>query len=301
MQIQRRMLINMPQFAPVVPPQLLREMHRVSNNLVGRYHLLLAHDVAVRPREYREVIPPAAFVIMDNSMIELGHPVSWSVMKDALEAIYARLIVLPDVYGDAKVTVELSNEAAAKWPLGPNQGFMAVPQGNTIEEYTMCAQAMASMRGVSAFGIARTFTKDFETRQKALDILSKLRPTRAGHGPFIHLLGFSDNFIDDMRCSRHKDVIGIDSAVPVREGQNGHMLEFGNITHSPRGDFWEREATDITPETIANLFLVREWIQPLQGQWPIPNETLLSAVQPKTQPPADVLSDSDDTVDTSEL
>lgn len=261
----------MTRFAPVAPPQLLRSMHQVGNFLVGRYHLLLAHDVVAQPKAYKNLLPDASFVVMDNSMVELGHPVSWDFMQEAINTVKSNVLVLPDVYGDAEATVELSAEAAHKWNLrevdGEPQWFMAVPQGRTLQEYEACAAALAKLPRVKFWGCARTVTKDFGSRKEAVAILVKNPPRAHRFGPLIHLLGFSDNLLDDIGCARLPHILGIDSAVPVRMGQRGKLMYLEQTDHEPRGDFWEQDHSIVLAETIANMALMRGWILPNYGNF----------------------------------
>jgi hypothetical protein len=197
-------------------------------------------------------------------------------MEKALEVVPSQVVVLPDLYGDAKATVELAQTAAKEWKIGKDQSFMAVPHGKNLEEYGWCAKQLAQVPGVKYFGCARTATKDFGSRKIPIDILCHTRLPERPYGPYIHLLGFSSDLIDDLECSRNQYVLGIDSAVPVRMGQNKNMMWLAQHDPGPREDFWERSHDYVEPETVYNMTMVRCWMQPNNGKFsPIvtPNQT----------------------------
>lgn len=257
----------MAQFAPVAPAPILRALRNFGDNVLGRYHLLLAHDVAKKPHEYKDLLPQGSFVIMDNSVIELGYPVDKSTMEEALRIVPAGVIVLPDVIKDRSLTLDLTFQAADDyWDLLDHhcQVFMCVPQGNTLEELKDCAYQMRHVEGIGAWGVGRFVTELLGTRKEFVEWLwhtpSMHLPSHK-FGPFIHLLGFSENMEDDMECCRLPGVLGIDSAVPIRMGQERQVISKGQKAHSPRRDWWDKAYAHIHPETLANLSLVRTWVQ----------------------------------------
>ena len=105
----------MAEFAPVAPPEMLLDLKE--KGALGKYHLLLAHDVAARPDLYRAVFDDVhdTYIIMDNSLIELGYPVTTDVMAKACEVVIPDVIVLPDVLNDMKLTLDYSVAAARSW------------------------------------------------------------------------------------------------------------------------------------------------------------------------------------------
>lgn len=246
-------------FAPVCPPAMYKALKAA--DLLGDYHLILAHDVANRPAEYLEVFGDATrkgmYIIMDNSLIELGQPVSAQVMLKAVSCLKPTVIVLPDHMKDANKTINASTRAAEEWSflgLGP---FMVVPQGTSLSELMMCAEALEKLPGVTAFGIGR-FTADMlGTRQVLADMLHKEWPSMA-----IHLLGFSENLADDITCAQKPYIMGIDSAVPVRFGLKGIKLDLATYAevNCPRGDYWQT-ANTVTDMVRRNLNCIRQWVK----------------------------------------
>ncbi len=245
------------QFAPVAPPLMLLDLK--DKGALGDYHLLLAHDVVVQEDLYREVfadINPKPFVIMDNSVIELGEPVSTEVMEEAASIVRPDLIVLPDVLGDSERTIELSTKASVSWAykdLGP---FLVVPQGTTTDEFLSCAEDLMHLPRVEGWGVPRHATAKLGSRHTLVYRLMVLRPLYT-----MHLLGFSDNIQDDISVARAHGVNGIDSAVPIRLGLQNRPFNIHIDSHPPRGNYWETAKVAI-PQVLENLAKVRGWITP---------------------------------------
>jgi hypothetical protein len=242
---------------------MLTALRGVGDFCIGHYHLMLAHDCAARPSLYKGVVPERSFVIMDNSLIELGQPVTdGAIMVKALEAVPSNCVVLPDVAHNCDKTVELSKQAAAEWKGLPGYPFlMGVPQGNTLEEYVQCALQLKEIEGLLYWGIPRTVVNKLGSRR---ELVQKMREigTKYHRGlNDIHLLGFSDNIPDDMLCSKLQGVMGIDSAVPIRAGQRRLLIEnLADWGCGKRGTFWDDPVDRVEPETLANIYLVRNWI-----------------------------------------
>ncbi len=247
----------MSKFAPVAPPLMLLDLKR--KGALGDYHLLLAHDVCDQAALYREVfshLDEKPFVIMDNSVIELGKPVSAEMMFEACDIVKTDLVVLPDAIGEMEKTIEMSTETAFEWYSDSDSiPFMAVPQGKTLVEFQACAEQLAKLPGVQAWGVPRHVTGKVGTRHHLVYALMILKPVFT-----MHLLGFSDNIVDDIAVARVSGVNGIDSAVPIRLGLLDEPFFQKMDSHPPRGNYWET-AKEATPRVLENLAKIRGWIQ----------------------------------------
>jgi hypothetical protein len=252
----------MARFSPVCPSHILEAL---SPRASGDYHLLLAHDVAVDPG-YKRFFDRLhnRIVIMDNSVIELGNAVDVGMIQKACDAVCPTTIVLPDVLLDARETYRRCSIALIKWReafapflakapgINGSPGFMIVPQGKTIQEWAWCAECFAFEENINFWGIPRNLVAQVGTRRDAIAIARALNPSRA-----IHLLGFSDNIVDDVICARNPYVMGIDSAVPLRAASEGKKISM-NLEIGPRGNWWKtaqhNEGMDI------NIELYQKWI-----------------------------------------
>lgn len=250
----------MPRFAPVCPIQILE---RLGEN-AGRYHLPLAHDVMQSGKSDRFHdffsklrIHDDTVIIMDNSVIELGESVDVQWLVNACAVACATHIVLPDSLLDGRITVDLAIQAArVVESLQSDLKICVVPQGKTLAEWLWCAEQLNKEVNVHLWGCPRNFEHRLGSRFVAARLLSIIAP-----GTPIHMLGFSDYLHYDMINCRHPNVLGIDSAVPIRMGQMNIDLGLGTPI-PPRGDWWEsvNDDTELNDKVITNIQRVLGWI-----------------------------------------
>jgi hypothetical protein len=262
----------MARFAPVAPIQVLEALYDQDPHLLGDYHLLLAHHVSQeaerfsrlfrRIEEDGELYP---LVLMDNSLVELKGAVDLDMMQRACEAINqgnATTIVpvLPDVYRKGAETRIAIADAYDEWGNrlladGSCEAVMAVLQGETMDEFATTLEFVTSLSIVDIgwWGIPRVLVEQHGSRVEATEfVISQAIP----RGTQIHLLGFSDDMEDDIRCAKMKGIDGIDSAVPMRITQPfdpRHVPE-------PRDPTWF-ETAELTPEMVENLNHVRNLVR----------------------------------------
>jgi hypothetical protein len=268
-------------FAPVCPIQIYEAMQ--ADDSLGDYHLPLAHDVLHYPGRYENIfkpsldgaIPKGKFsvryrnqdwtVILDNSVIELGYAVDIKVVADAARIVHANVIVLPDILLDTDATIDSCLSAIEPWTKELNKvltpgtwSFMVVPQGKTIGDFARCAEAFANCKNVHWWGIPRNFNiHGLGSRRDAIEICWAINNLNR-----IHLLGFSDNIVDDILSARSKRVTGIDSAVPLRAASLGHSFGMG-LSHNlpPRGDWWNNPDTKYNKLMRENVRTVRAYVK----------------------------------------
>lgn len=237
-------------FAPVVPPQLLLQMKH--HNLFGNYHLLLAHDVKDQRPLYEEILEDRrrgddVFIIMDNSLIELGYPADTQTIVEACEVAKPDCVVLPDYLNDKNKTIEASAKAVEEWRGADLPPYMGVVQGKNYGEYMSCAKALIDM-GCEYLSIPRIATETLGSRKSITEAIYREHKVR------MHLLGFSNvRFFDDLLSVQCEGVMGIDSAVPIRLGAQGLPVTVNNCLNiGPRGNYWETCHT-LTPQIAFNL------------------------------------------------
>lgn len=270
-------------FAPVAPVAV---HHRLAEEgALGDYHLLLAHQVLNNPQIhksfYRHALPAMAknprgkgphrgrnghpYIIMDNSLIELGYPLPVLDVLEAAMMVRAEVFVLPDVLGDRIATLERSAKAmedltharTLSSPIGRyarKVKALGVAQGVTFNDVFSCARDLIQVVGVEAISIPRHVTARVGSRIRLVQAVRNYqRP--------IHLLGFSDNLFDDFTALSIPGVMGIDSALPIWYGLQGFLLP---TTPPVKADFGKRPPTydsevSITPEVIQNIRRVERW------------------------------------------
>lgn len=250
-------------FATTAPVHIMQRLYD-SGHL--NYSLVLAHDI-VKPenRDAYENLFLARHqdcVILDNSVIELGKAVDIDMLQDAALIVQPSTIVIPDSMLNARETVDAAEKFLADaevvsfnplaWQTVRRQweGFMYVPQGKTFEEWCWCAEVHADDDRIGWWGIPRNMRKQLGrgARHDAVHVCKMLAPNRR-----IHLLGFSDDIVDDMFAARHPFVASIDSTVPIRMATTErpfHMTQY----IPPRGDWWDNahwnEAIPLAIETV---------------------------------------------------
>lgn len=240
-------------FAPVCPPRNL--MHLQQHQKFGNYHLWLAHDVVAKKDEYVQILRKVlehnpykqATIIMDNSLIECGMSVDNEMVADACNIVKKEanktgikvIPVLADVLGEAEKSFYTSVECAHQWdkhPILSNFNWMYVAQGANQRESMQSGELFLKTSPdkiapkIEMLSVPRKLAQLCGSRIEATWFLSRLRP--------VHLLGFSDDVVDDVLSSTYAH--GIDSAVPLRCPTEWNTTkEMG-----PREDWWDNPEKD---------------------------------------------------------
>lgn len=266
----------MGKFAPVAPLAVAAEL---MPDELGDYHLLLAHDVLKYPQTYRRIYHPEVLgkgttTIMDNSLIELGEAVPMEKVLEAANIVGAQFLVFSDRLKDLVWTLEATKADLAAYKRISDQHFsgtpqtlpkpMAVVQGSNMVEINYCIHTYREM-GFEAIAIPRVLTEVAGSRVPII-----YEAVELGF-EYIHLLGFSDNFRDDVVSASLPGVMGIDSAVPVRMGLKGIKISMDNyIDPGKRGDYWDNPFQDNHTresmtfkmmEVVNNLRRIRKFIK----------------------------------------
>ena len=255
----------MARFAVVAPCNIVETLRQ--RKLMGNTHLLLAHDVVNKPERYHDlfahslepegiVIGPR-LVILDTSVIELGEAVDIDMMIEAIAITKPNVVVLPDVLYNKDTTIRVVEDAINLYDRAGIFKFgielMLCPQGANFREYIECAEYFNDSSVIKWWGVPRDALNTMPSRRKLTETLYCMDTSKR-----IHLLGFSDDHVDDMLCANLSYVTSIDSAVPLRL-QNPISL----IEETPKRDpeWWENaEWTHNIPQ---NLKTVRRWFNDL--------------------------------------
>lgn len=255
-------------FLPVAPINILDQLTK--RGCIDRFYL--AHDVV--KSKYREAyinsnVSPLSYTILDNSVIELGGAVNIDIVKDAQSIVQADIVVLPDVLEKSKETSQIVKETYGMWFETFNNSkpkdfthLMFVPQGETLKDWISCLvttmnyleKTYGKTKVPTYIGIPRNTTDRITTsRYHLANIVATLFPYCK-----IHLLGFSDNFVDDVLSAKHPAVASIDSAVPIRIADHGLSVEQLWHTQPPkRGEWWN---TDFKDAMEQNVIQMNQWV-----------------------------------------
>ena len=248
-------------FAPVATLPVYRRLWAAQQ--LGDYHLLIATEILKDPVGWKAFwgLQPAVgrFIIMDNGLIETGIPTSPEALRTAARLVNANCIVLPDKLGDFRETRRLARAALTRKLDFPRMG---VVQGRTMLEVADCIRFYRA-HSVEYLSVPRVMVSIFGSRTPIIDLINESRS-----GDQIHLLGFSDNLYDDMRCTALPNVMGIDSATPLwiawqplREYLPLVPPRDTRVAYGSRpSDYWNYVPGDDFDIAVANVQKVRSWI-----------------------------------------
>ncbi len=250
-----------PHFSPIVPPQAYPDLR--DRGHLGLYNLILAQEVIQFPSTFEDVFQKqfdsvARTLILDNGVVETGTALEPKVLLEAAKICRASVVVLPDVIQDPEASWEVT-EYASEWFKREDPGLelMVVPQGKTLGEVGLYIKRAYEELHFHWFGIPRWMTKAFGTRSEI--IKHALRYNRK-----VHMLGFSDNLLDDIACARTLDVRGIDSAYPIALGYQTLPIMIGRRNMTAQRDKGWDQHTLLYDSCCANIRRVRAWL----GQLP---------------------------------
>lgn len=211
--------------APIVPTAYLRKLPKELSTV----HLALAHQV-LSDESYRDFYKKQhdAYVILDNSAFELGEAMGNAAMLQAMAYIKPDEIVLPDILFDAEGTLQRVTDFLAEYsPLLPmDTHFMAVPHGNSIEEYLECYKKLAAMPQVYALGIGTLYNRVFEGGRKA--IFEALQEQGTLSSKPHHLLGLGDGGNIELEgLKKFAEIRSCDSSAAYIQAKQGITLVAG--------------------------------------------------------------------------
>ncbi len=247
-------------YAPVAGIDVLQQLQ--DHEYLGNYLLLLAHDVLDHPDEYKDLLGDVraahqgkAFIILDNSSVELGASLPVSHLAVAGRIVEASCIVLPDIMGDAEDTVRATMAGAQSMKHYNNTGipYMVVPQGKSVPQIYWCIMQLSMIQGVGFWGIPRAIANTIGSRDTLCKILAY--DLRSPKGANIHMLGMSHNIMDDVWCTTYPNVMGIDSANPIVMGLKGVSVA-EKYEHMARPEDYLK-LNKIPDKSIENIKLIR--------------------------------------------
>jgi hypothetical protein len=234
-------------------------------NCFGDYHLLLAHIVLSDPKGWADYYQdkrrrdPDTVVILDNSLIELGAPLAPEALAEATSIVQPDFLVMPDKLGDWRATVAASVKFCDDYDTRVPGWveFAGVVQGTTYSELRECANELLDFcyPRIGALHVPRHVTNNLGTRRQIVEELARTAPDMQ-----VHLLGFSDNLLDDMECAALPCVAGIDSAYPVWARKR--LLRRRNYDHTGKrpADFWTWGPGNVDLGLIKyNIGKLRRW------------------------------------------
>jgi hypothetical protein len=180
----------------------------VAHTFDGDYAMLLAHLKDYYPKKH----DPKCYVIMDNSLVELGGAVGVETVYNAAKQCGADEFILPDVYQNMYGTIQEVTKSL-KWlhrtkHIGEMR-LMAVCQGATIEEFTHCFRVLEQLPDIHCIGIPKVAAKLLPEGRPGLEYLWR------GSSKAIHLLGCWTNLDEFERYKHPTRIRSCDTCIPA--------------------------------------------------------------------------------------
>lgn len=205
-------------------PQTHLESTRYDSYLMALAHLIDKPGMETYTEFFKEKSKePGTFIIMDNGLIE-GDPRPISELLDKALSIGADELILPDVFRDSLATLNAVNTATdylvSQGERIQGMGFMAVPQGKTLDEWLDCASMLLNNPLVTCLGIPKVLV-DIAGRDGRYDAIEALMErVHDLNGVALHLLGCWRTPLEvsiiakGMEIGDLPEIRGVDSAIP---------------------------------------------------------------------------------------
>lgn len=202
------------------------------------FHMCLAHLVGgksgpskIYTEHFQDMVAQGKFVLMDNGAAE-KEQLDLEELLERYAIINPTEIILPDTVLDTESTLKRSSEFL-KMLIERDLPYkrMAVPQGETLQEWRDCLKEMLTWP-IDSIGISKFLTIKLgkEARMDAVKIAVDLMAKRGIHKE-IHLLGCNDHPTEIGRIvQKYPDAIrSTDSAIAFIYSKYDLAMNFANM------------------------------------------------------------------------
>jgi len=198
------------------------------------YHLALTHLVLKYPEYadfYKKKREQGDFVILDNSLIELGKAASLHKVLEAAEIINPSEIVLPDVFTDREKTliaVDGALEQLGNMNIDQDFQLQAVAHGENKTEWKKCWDKLSRNPYIDCIAIPKVTSKIFGSRKWAIDYALDHNPKDKQ----IHLLGMWSTARELKMYSNRlqKFIRGVDTSIAIHCAIDFRSFYRGELT-----------------------------------------------------------------------
>jgi len=196
----------------------------ILNSMRLTYHLVLAQYLLEDTQYaefYKERSRRGDFIMMDNGAAE-GSLLTSKQLYDAMQMLHVDEVVLPDVLRDAEATIEKTMDRDVL-EIIPARMRAVVPQGETFEEWTGCANFFVSNMEFATMCIPKHTEQFGDGRVNILTFIQQM----GWHNSYnIHLLGvWGEPRIEVPALKAIAPwVRGIDTAAPFAYAQKGRSI-----------------------------------------------------------------------------
>ncbi len=223
------------------------------------YHLVLPHLLS-RPkyRAFYQSLTDRDFVILDNGAAE-GLLVGLRALHALAKDLKPNEIVLPDRLSDNQETKVLVAEAMREFVYS-DQAYMAVAQGETVEQALDCIAFYESFPSITTVGLPRVLNKD---EKRTREYLTAYLIQHGWFGRFnFHYLGVTPYYYDEVKIleSMTNSIAafrGIDTSAPVSLGLQNISIKDNYMYAKRPNDYFH--ATRSNPTVRENVDTFLEW------------------------------------------
>jgi len=190
------------------------------------YHMALTHLVLKYP-EYEDYYSDVdGYVILDNSLIELGGSVDIKTVMEAADKICPHEVVLPDVFLNCDKTLEATEDALRQIDF-PSLHLQAVAHGKDINDWKRCWDKLNKIEELDCIAIPKVVTTIFGHRKDAITYALDNNPSNKE----IHLLGLWDTILElkSYTPEQKKKIRGIDTSFVMHSVADGMSYERGEF------------------------------------------------------------------------
>ena len=176
--------------------------------------MLLAHLKDYYPERRNK----NCYVIMDNSLIELGGAVDVETVYNAAKQCGADEFILPDVFQDSKATLKEVHKSIG-WLYTNNHigemRLMAVCQGATLDDFIDCFRQLEQIPEIHCIGIPKVAATLMINGRPSLE------PLWEGCPKAIHLLGCYSNLEELLMYKKPALIRSCDTCIPALLSTHG--------------------------------------------------------------------------------
>lgn len=179
------------------------------------FDFCLAHKI-LEDEQYAEYYKDSSnFRFVDNSVNELGEPLSIDKIKQAFEKVNGTYVIAPDYLNDADKTIQSYLECVKVFP---KDKVVGVIQGPTFEDAFRCLRTY----GKGIVSVPYDLCSEKTDPPWLMGLRRSLFVTNIpkGQGFFVHLLGFTG--VDEFFWYQNDPtVMSIDTGIPILLGLQG--------------------------------------------------------------------------------
>ena len=247
----------------IAPPKLTEYIAPFGTALMGLAHQILEDDAdSFNLCELLATLGRSRYLIVDNSMMELGQSMDLSDVIGAAWRVGADEIILPDVFQDRQGTLDLIDESFGSLiesgftrSADPWACLMAVPQGRSQEEWLECYDEIFKMHvpsHIQTIGVPKSLAKDDpEGRIQTLQAVQNRWPDRTTRHAW-HLLGVWNHSFGPTTWSMGEP-IEIAKLFPWVRSVDTSLPVYGSLGFSERPPEWN----DMTFDSVGPAGIVR--------------------------------------------